>query len=345
MKKKIWSWLFLGLSLFVIGLLRAPRVISAAAQPPVANFIVTPLLPKNQLSSKDSYFNLKVTPGSTQILKIAVSNPSTTPRTLKISPVNATTADVGSAEYVPSDRSDPSATTTFTKMTSPAVTISLAAKQGKTITFKTTIPKNGFKGEVLGALFVTDLQKISKSTNGKQTFKMENRYAESTAVALWCDPKTPIPVNLQLTNVTVTTNNGLPAVHAKIRNLAPILFGDLQIKSQVMAQATGKTVTTQTLKSGSVAPNSWFNYGISLGDHNLSAGRYTLKMQLTSGQRHWHFTRQFTLTAPKAQQHNQQLPKHHAGTNWWLWGSLAAILVIAISGGAYWLGRRRTRQE
>lgn len=64
MKKKIWSWLFLGLGLFVGGLLCAPQVSFAAAQPPVANFIVTPLLPKNQLSSKDSYFNLKVRPGA-----------------------------------------------------------------------------------------------------------------------------------------------------------------------------------------------------------------------------------------------------------------------------------------
>lgn len=343
-----WQWwLVLSWGLCLLGLLGgppAPVPVQAASQP--RNFVATPLLPKNQLSQKAGYFDLKVTPGQTQSLKLAVTNPGSTTRTLEVMPVNATTSDAGSVVYVPSNRTDPSAQTTFTKMTSGALTIKLAPHQGKTVTFKTKIPAGGFNGQVLGGLFVTDPTATSTKPKSKaQNFRLQNRYAEVTAVALTCHPKQQLPVKLTLAQVKVGLRGTQPMVFAKIRNLTPVLFGQLEIEAQVVSLKTGRVVATEQLKNGSVAPNSWFNYAVPLGTKTLAAGHYQLNLHLTSGKRQWRFKRQFTLSATRTREHNTATKAVHQPRqiNWWLWGLLALIVILLLIGGSYWLGRRRNQ--
>ena len=337
---KWWLVAFLAL----ISLLGGGSAVSAkAAQTGNANFDATPLLPKNQLSNKVDYFDLKVQPGGSQVLKLAVTNPSKTARTLKVTPVNATTSDTGQAVYVPSDRTDPSAQTTFTKMTSGAVTLHLAARQGKTVTFTTRTPASGFTGQVLGGLFVTDPKATPSSSNSN--FTLQNRYAEVVAVSLWCQPNQVLPINLKLADVAVKTQNGQPKVLAKLRNLTPALFGNMQIKARVMRGKTTKQVLTQSLKNGSMAPNSWFNLPIGLGKSRLAAGQYTLKLHVTSGKRVWNFSRPFTLTAKASRTHNALIHSDKTPTNWWIWIVLAILLILLLIGLAYWLGKRRSRDD
>lgn len=341
LRKLIWGLLTLGL---LGGQAFGFPLPVQADQTPTANFVVTPLLPKNQLSTKDGYFNLKVTPGSTQTLKLSVTNPGTTRRELQIIPVNATTADSGTIVYIPSNRIDPSAKTTFTKITSPAVTVDLAPHQGKTVSFVTKIPKNGFTGEILGGLFVTN-PKTSKASTKRtaQNFQLANRYAVTTAVALWCQPNQAVPAKVQLASTKVITNDAstAPVVVAKLRNLAPIAFGELEIKTQVFEKATGHEIVSQTLKNRAMAPNSWFNSEIGLGDKSLAPGKYTLKMQLASGDRHWRFAQDFTLSKTRAQEHNTRTKSvKKTATTEWYWFALAGGLAVVIGGLAYWLGRR-----
>jgi len=148
---------------------------------------------------------------------------------------------------------------------------------------------------------------------------------------------------LDLANVKVNNQNGQPVVVAKIRNLAPTLFGQLKLQARITQVKTGKIIATQELKSGSVAPNSWFNYQVALGTQHLATGQYRLSLHLTSGQRVWNFQRNFQLTARHAQQHNQHLvgPRR---INWWLWAAVALVILMALLVTAYWFGQRRSRR-
>lgn len=337
--KRISGWLLAGLLL--MGILAGVTPVTAAKIP--ANFAATPLLPKNQVSAKAGYFDLQVTPGATQVLKLAVTNPSGRPRTLQVIPVNATTADSGHAVYIPTDRpADASAQTTFTKMTSGAVTVSLAAHQGKTVTFHTQIPAGGFTGTVLGGLFVTDRNATRSSTeNGDiSDFRINNRYAEVTAVALQCRPQQKLRTNLKLAAVGLHQPNNQPMAFARIRNLTPALFGDLTVTARVIQDSTGKQIATQTLRDGSMAPNSWFDDNISLGNQPLAAGQYTLKLHLTSGQRAWNFSGNFTLTRRQTAQHNSLIKSDTQPNYWWVW-LLLLLFAILLAIGAYWFGKRR----
>nr|WP_243673755.1 DUF916 domain-containing protein [Lactiplantibacillus plantarum] len=117
--KQIGQWWLLVLALLLGGLLGSLPG-QAASNTPASGFILTPLLPKDQLDKQAGYFNMKVTPGTTSTFRVSVSNPGKSAITLQVTPVNATTSDAGSVAYVPSKRHDPSATTTFTDMTSSA---------------------------------------------------------------------------------------------------------------------------------------------------------------------------------------------------------------------------------
>lgn len=343
MKLRWFNWRLLLLGVVAGILIGGPAVLGKAAQTPPTNFFATPFLPKNQLTTKVGYFDLKVMPGTTQDLKLAVTNPGSTQKTLQVIPVNATTSDSGNAVYVPSNRTDPSAQTTFTKMTSGAVTITLASHQEKTVTFKTTIPTGGFQGEVLGGLFVTDPQAspAASQNGGASSFRLHNRYAVVTAVALWCHPNQRLTTMLKLGDVAIANSDTNPVVQAKIRNLTPALFGDLQGTARIIKTDTGQQVARQDLKRGSMAPNSWFNYGVPLGNKPLTAGRYTLNLHLTSGKRVWDFTHSFSLTKNQAKAHNTII-RPEGGIDWWFWLLLALLLALLIF-GAYWLGKRRSR--
>jgi len=339
-----WLYGWLGILVLLVGALGGASPATAAKVP--ANFAATPLLPKNQLSSKVGYFDLQVTPGATQVLKLAVTNASSSQRTLQVMPVNATTADSGNAVYIPSKRTDPSAQTTFTKMTSGAVTVTLAPHQGKTVTFHTQIPAAGFSGQVLGGLFVTDPHATaSTAENGDASdFHLNNRYAEVTAVSLQCQPNQKQRINLQLARVGVHRADSQPTAFARLRNLTPALFGDLQIDARVVQNSTGKQIATQTLSNGSMAPNSWFNDNVNLGNNPLDAGKYTLKLHATSGKRVWNFSGSFVLTRRQSVEHNSLIKSDLQPTYWWIWWLiLALLLALLLAIGAYWLGKRRAR--
>ena len=63
-------------------------------------------------------------------------------------------------------------------------------------------------------------------------------------------------------------------------------------------------------------------------------------MQLASGDRHWRFTQNFTLSKARAQEHNMRTKSVKGATTAWYWFALAGGLVLVIAGLAYWLGRR-----
>jgi len=305
------------------------------------NFSTQPQLPKNQLTPGISYYDLKVVPGSEQLLTLSITNPSDQSKIVRVTPVNATTADSGTIVYVPSKRQDESAETTFTKMTSAAVTVQLAPRQQKTVTLKTKIPATGFQGEIRGGLFVADLTPSQSNQQSSSTqFHLNNRFAEVTPVVLRCNVDQKLRTNLKLAQVTVSPQPTVPMLTAKLRNLTPAAFGQLKIQAKVTEKATGKVVATQTTDQLAMAPNSWFNHPITLGKQSLAAGHYTLKLDLTSGKRDWHFESPFQLSSKQAKQYNTSLKKAVPARPWGRWLLLSGTTVSLLV-GAYWLGRRQ----
>ncbi|GAB6093333.1 DUF916 and DUF3324 domain-containing protein [Furfurilactobacillus curtus] len=329
------SSLLLTLSFLLFGYVSmAPAV--AATPDSGAGFTISPQFPANQNSQTTGYFDLTVAPKDTQEITVNVINTTDHARKLRVQPTDAWTGDNGLVNYTPNPKKRPETKTSFTKLTSRGVTVDLNAHEGKPVTFTTKVPAQGFSGQILGGIFVTD-PAVTKTT-GKQNFKINNRYAMIIGVLLHQANRAKVTPDLKLASVTGSQKNQRATILATLKNPRPVLFGKMTIHAKV----TGQMRTTTTLKNYEVAPNSRFNAAIDLGERKLQPGRYHLDLTAKSGRHTWHFKRNFTVTKKAANQANEHIKVKQ---NWlWLWITLGVLAAGLLLFGGYWLGRRRQRK-
>ncbi|MFT8607715.1 DUF3324 domain-containing protein [Liquorilactobacillus ghanensis] len=95
-----------------------------------------------------------------------------------------------------------------------------------------------------------------------------------------------IHTKLNLEKVVAKSVVGEPVILAKIANLTPTYFGQLQLKAQVYTKNQHKKVLKQTNSNMEMAPLSYFNYHIQL-KKTLAKGKYILVLKMNSGKRKW----------------------------------------------------------
>lgn len=319
---KRWWWL----ALLLVAWLSAPL---ASAHAEGAGFTVTPTLPENQLGGNTGWFNLLVVPGKTQALAVTVANQADTPKRLHLELTNAFTQDNGQVGYAPNTRRDPSATTWLTAMGSKPIDVELAAHTGKPVTFTVTPPAQGFPGQVLGAIYVQD--QTPNQTQASGGLAITNEFAMVVAVQLQTSTKQVAPA-LKLVSVKPSTTK----LVAHIQNTRARLFGQLKLTATITPKNQSKAVFTQKNTGYQMAPNSAFDYALTL-NKPLAAGDYQLRIAAAAGKYHWVLTRAFHLDADAAAKLAPPPAAPQAQSLWWL----AGIGIVAALAVGIWIGRRR----
>ncbi len=77
-----------------------------------------------------------------------------------------------------------------------------------------------------------------------------------------------------------------------------------------------------------MAPNSHFDFPISLEGDRFVAGDYVLKLRATSGEEEWSWERTFTIEADEARSLNQADVTIDTRLNWWMIGSIVMIVLL-----------------
>lgn len=330
-KRSLW----LMASLITI-LFTGSSIVHAANTPDSGSgFTVQAVLPDNQLPGNGSFFNVHVQPNTAQTLTVRVVNLTDHARTLKVTPTNAWTGDNGQVSYTPNQARRPRTQMRFTKLTTPGVTLDLAAHEGKPVTFTAAIPKKPFTGQILGGIYVSDPKTIAGAKNGH--FKINNHYAMAVAVNLQEQQSLTVKPNLALTHATVSTAHQQPAVLATIANKRPVLFGKLSLTATVYPRHANRQIAKATSHNYAIAPVSSFNYHIPLNKH-LTPGRYRVHIVAKSGPHTWRLDRAFTVSKATANHVNRVKPHH----NWtWLYILGGTLLAITLVIAGYWFGKRR----
>ncbi|RHK01774.1 DUF3324 domain-containing protein, partial [Enterococcus casseliflavus] len=77
-----------------------------------------------------------------------------------------------------------------------------------------------------------------------------------------------------------------------------------------------------------MAPNSNFNFPISLEGDRFRSGNYVLDLTAKSGENEWSWTREFTIDADDARKLNREdvMIDNHA--NWWMIGSIVLVILL-----------------
>lgn len=295
-----------------------------------AGYTVSPVIGSNQISDVTSYFDLLVQPGSQQDLTVNISNTTSADKHLRVSLTSAFTQDNGQIGYAPNKKTDASAEYYLRKLGSKPINVTVpAGKMGK-VTMKVNIPKNGFKGVLLGGIYVYDLDKRRSSSNG---MTINNRFALVVGVQLQTTKlaQQSVRPELKLMSVAPGMQNNKPAVLATIQNDTPTFFGQMDVVGKVSWRNSDKTLFTTKQYNYAMAPTSHFAYGI-FPDKGLNPGDYTLDLTAKSGKRTWHFKKNFTILAADANKINKKAGiKVDRSMPWWVWGIIILLILLLIA--------------
>lgn len=328
----------------LVGVLFGGLVTTAQAEN--LNYTVSADLPKNQLNSKVSYFDLKVTPGQTQDLTIQIKNSDNAAHKYVVTPNRATTNDNGVIDYSQSKaKADASLKFDIKSALSQSQTVEVPAKATKAVTFKLKVPKKGFTGIALGGINV--VQETAASKNKTSGMTIENQYAYVIGLQLQEEAKVTAEPNMKLLGVKAKQVNYRNYVTANLQNTAPVIMHGLKIKSYVTNVGSNKKITTTDKENLAMAPNSNFNYAIGDGNQALKAGNYTLHLTATAekGKHKWQFTRNFTISEQKAKELNKTAVGQEKQPNYFWWFVGLGVIILALLGLVIWLILKNRRRD
>ncbi|MCM0583381.1 DUF916 and DUF3324 domain-containing protein [Weissella diestrammenae] len=340
-KLKLMTWL--SVAGLLLGLVSTVPHVHAEG----ADFTVSPVYGSGQTQNDLGYFSLKTDAGKTYQLTVTVQNLDTkNANQFKAQLVTASTSNTGAIDYTPSkQKMVKGAKTLLPSLTSKAdrsQKFSIEPGQSKNVTFNVKIPKKGYRGTILGSVYV---KKVTKTETTNQSFGIKNTFAMTVPAVLTQDPDETISPKVALTKAGLDTSGGQPQISGRIENSEPVMFGKIKMDAWVTKRGQTKRLYEKQAKDLAMAPQSTFNYAIDTKNVVPAKGTYTLHVKMVSGKKTFNLARNFTIDGTTRQKISKRLANSESIPYIWLWGLLAVILIVLIALGAYLLGRRRSVEK
>lgn len=319
-------------AVIISGFCGGGQYVEAAA----TNFGVAPIQATNQIDKNVHYYDLLVTPGTTQELKLQVQNTGTGSQRFEISTNRAGTTNSGELDYNQHGLEKPKslAYDIESLMPKPQV-ITVAPRMTRTVSLKLTAPPATWSGVILGAVHVAQLD---TPTHVAYNIGLQLQASQTLPT------QTP---QLQFNGVSTKIRATGDTVYALLENPAPRIQTGLTVKTKVYSSKTKKLVMHRQLKNASMAPNSVMAMNASKLPKNLKTGKYFMLVDAQNGAQTWHFSKEFTVTQPvqtstpaqaSPMQRIKSLPI-------WVIGILLAIIAALLLSIIWLIYRKRTDHQ
>lgn len=269
------------------------------------NFGVYTVIPDNQIDKQKSYFNLKMEPNQKQTLTIQLKND--TEEDVVIEPIihSATTNINGVVEYGPtSAERDSSLPYELGDLIQTEKEITIPAKGSKDLQLNVTMPEEEFDGILAGG--ITLEEKKAKSKNTKETTKglsIENKYAYVVGITLQETDET-VKQDLQLHDVKAGQVNARNVINATLQNPTATYLNRFEVDAEVTKKGKTEVLYKSEKQDMQMAPNSNFEYPISLNGEKFKSGNYTLYVKAKSSKESWEFEKDFTIKGEEVKKFN-----------------------------------------
>lgn len=312
-------------SLIILSLTHAPKISEASE----LNFSVESVIPDNQRDKTKTYFDLRVAPNSEQVIELKLSNDTDKDVTVEPTVNTATTNSNGVVEYgsVKGD-ADKTLPLDLKDVITGEKEVVIPAKQVVTYPLTIKMPDTKFDGVLAGG--ITIQEKVVTSTEDSHTnskgMAIKNKYAYVVAVLLNQTDNEVAP-ELELDDVKANQMNARNVINAKLHNIHAAYINSLTIDAEITRKGESEILYQGSNKNMQVAPNSNFNYPISLNGEPLKAGEYTLRLNATATEGKWSFTKNFTITAEDAKKYNNldvSIKKDYT----WIYILMGALLIL-----------------
>lgn len=339
-------------------------------------FSVEPTLPDNQVNDKDGFFNLLMQPGQVQDLHLKYSNNSGKTITITTKVASATTNINGVVEYGANKiKADKTLKYNMADLVEFPKEVEVKSGESKDVVVRVKMPDADYPGIIAGGLTFSD--QAADAANQKNTSKstaVKNIYGfqlgllmrQSNELNNVFPTKMVESEGLKLHKVQAAQVNYRNVINANLQNPLPVYVNQMAISAKVYSASNNKLLYESKNNSMQMAPNSNFDYPISLGDgKKLAAGKYRLKMTVyaykdgeanyktkefdkkeTTYQYRWKFDKQFTVTDKTAGDLNKKdVTIQHID---WVAILVGIALLLLILAGGLWLvlwKRRKNNAE
>lgn len=315
--------------IFVLFFLFFFSAANAQAQEQGLNFYVTPEFPESQIDENTSYYDLNVAAGTTETLVLNVQNATDESIQIQLTPHTAYTNVLGVVEYgKDAQEPDPTLQYSLAEMIETPEPITLAGNEKKTVTMPLHMPEEAFEGILAGGVKISEVPKESDDTQETQegvAIKNEFSYVVGIVVS---NQRTSVTPALELLSVFASQLNYRNVISATLQNRTPTFVNRLAVEARVHKKGEETILYEATQEQMQMAPNSQFDFPISLAGDRFESGTYVLEMTASSGEEEWTWMEEFTIEADTARSLNRSDVTIDTGTNWWMMGMFLLLGVL-----------------
>ncbi|ONN43232.1 MULTISPECIES: DUF916 and DUF3324 domain-containing protein [Enterococcus] len=329
------------LLLLLVSLLAPMRV---GAEEGTLNFYVTPEFSDNQKSGNDRYFQLNLAPDATEKLTLKLQNANAEAKKIKITPHTAYTNVMGVVEYgQDAEKADPTLQHSLGELIEQPEIIELGGNEMKTVTLDLKMPKEAFDGFLAGGLRIEEVKEnTTDETTDEEGVAIQNEFAYIIGVVV-SNKQDAVQPDLELLDVFADQLNYRNVISANLQNFTPTFVNRLEVEATVQKVGEEEILYQASQEQMQMAPNSNFNFPISLEGDRFRSGEYLLKMTARSGEDEWQWERKFTIDADEARALNRADVTIDTGINWWIVAAISLIILLLLI--IVWLLLKKKKNE
>jgi len=262
------------------------------------NFSMSIVQPENQFDKDVTYFDILVSPGEKQKLKINVTNTGKSKDTFIVTPTNATTNSSGSVDYSKQKENyiyDKTLKIPFTSLVSGEQKVEIDAGKTKQLEFDFQAPIKKFDGIILGGFAVNTIDKDEEKEQANVSFINKFQIVKAIIIRSSSNNKDE-KVDIKLNDVKPTLFNYRAAIVANVQNTQPVLLGKVNIKVDIKKENSDEIILSEDRKDVEFAPNSNFDFPIMWNNKALEPGKYMLEMKVTANKQNFDFKKGFNIS-------------------------------------------------
>jgi cbb3-type cytochrome oxidase subunit 3 len=205
------------------------------------------------------------------------------------------------------------------------------------------MPKEAFLGLLAGGLRIAEVKEETKETEASgEGVAIKNEFAYVVGVVASND-RSAVKPDLDLLDVFADQLNYRNVISANLQNFTPTFVNHLEVEATVQKEGENDILYRARQEQMQMAPNSNFNFPISLEGDRFRSGEYLLKMTARSGEEEWQWERKFTIDADEARALNREDVTLQKGINWWLVVAISLVILLLVI--IVWLLIQRRKEK
>lgn len=292
------------------------------------------VLPENQFNKEASYFYLKMTPNQEQDLEVVLSNTSDSVQKVEVSLAAGITNDNGIIDYPDGQKKfDASLKYPFSKLASTEKNVTIDPKSDKSVMIKVKMPAEEFDGLIIGGINIrlNQADDTKKESEGGMQIKNIIRYNFGVVLV---ENETVIVPEMKMNKAFPSQVMGVNTVKANLSNTEPGIIDGLEVVVKVTKKGSKEVLYEATKQGLRMAPNSTFDFGVSMDNKAYQAGDYTMSVvaKAENPDKEWSWNKDFTVDRETAQKLNAKaadLEKDYS-MYWIVGGIVIGVLLVVV---------------